>query len=681
VTRRRALLLAAVWTVPSLFFLLLVSIVYGAFRIEVPSAADEAMRVDAMAVMRAALDGSAPPPASTRLGRALSDEGPIVAVVYLDGQEVARSIGYGDTWGDALTAAATELGKAKFVAERDAATRKRARIRIDAVVGRGPLPGEHALFDTMAMAGIGRLLALNPGLEGIGGVVEDKEIVLVPHDLIAAPDKVLQKKRPLKVAADFTIGVDLPTADKMLVARAGAPAGTKPHSHFRLRVDSFAERAEADRAKAPVALYRDWPKRPPLTADALREAALEGGRYLVAHLGPNGRYVYNHNLNTGVATDPMRPGEYSIPRHAGTTYFLAELYRFTKEPFLREPIERAFAHMDFLVGQSKCHGELPNGEPYSCVIDRGEQVAAMGSTALAVVALAEYHRATGDPRYLELTTRLANWILFMQRPDGTFRHRFDVRTKTPNEKIKDLYYSGEAALALARMHVITGDRKYADAAGKGLDQLVHAYDFFLGGFFYGEEHWTCIASEAVWPAVKNDQYRVFCNGYGAFLRNQQAAVGDHPDEDDLAGAYNMTPFVMPWNTPAGSRTEAMLSAYLLGVHHGKPEQEIKDQILAAMSYTLGQMITPESDIASMGPLRVLGAVPGSPIDRVVRIDYVQHVCSAQIRTWAVLEGKGRGDEAPPMTTPPPAPPTPDAAPALDAAPLPDAGPKNPAVMQ
>src|SRR6185503_20869406 len=39
VTRRRAIILAAVWTGPSLFFLTLVSIVYFAFRIEVPARA------------------------------------------------------------------------------------------------------------------------------------------------------------------------------------------------------------------------------------------------------------------------------------------------------------------------------------------------------------------------------------------------------------------------------------------------------------------------------------------------------------------------------------------------------------------------------------------------------------------------------------------------------------------
>ena len=318
-----------------------------------------------------------------------------------------------------------------------------------------------------------------------------------------------------------------------------------------------------------------------------------------------------------------------MPRHAGTTYFLAELYRITREPWLREPIERAFAHLADLLAGGGCAGVLPDGTAYDCVLDRGESTAHLGSTALAVVALAEYQRATDDHRYLALAQRLAAWLLTMQRADGSFRHLYDVKTRTPDETAELLYYSGEAALALARMHTITGEARYAAAAGRALDWLVGWYDFFVGGFFYGEEHWTCIAAEALWPAVQRDAYRAFCDGYGAFLRAQQAEPGDYPDEDDFAGAYNLTPFVVPFNTPAGSRTEAMISAYLLGVHHGAPDPRIAAQIRAALQYALRQQIRPDSDFDVVG--QGDGAIPATPIDRNIRIDYVQHVCSAMLR--------------------------------------------------
>jgi hypothetical protein len=184
------------------------------------------------------------------------------------------------------------------------------------------------------------------------------------------------------------------------------------------------------------------------------------------------------------------------------------------------------------------------------------------------------------------------------------------------------------------MYAVTHEEPYALAARRGLDWLVDWYDFFLGGFFYGEEHWTCITAEALWPYAQDDRYRDFCDGYGAFLRDQQTEVGDLPDSDDLAGAYEMTAFVPPYNTPAGSRTEAMVSAYELDRDHGDDGAAILGQIRAALSYALGQQLRPDSDFAAVGEAD--GGIPASPVDRTVRIDYVQHVCSAMLRASEIV---------------------------------------------
>src|SRR5206468_12715366 len=115
-------------------------------------------------------------------------------------------------------------------------------------------------------------------------------------------------------------------------------------------------------------------------------------------------------------------------------------------------------------------------------------------------------RATGDARYLPVARKLTAWLRWMQREDGSFRHLYDPITKQPDDKAQLLYYSGEATLALARMYAITGEAAYARAAEQALDWLVDWYDFFMGGFFYGEEHWTCIAAEAAYPAVQQGRY-------------------------------------------------------------------------------------------------------------------------------------------------------------------------------
>ncbi|NVB78833.1 MAG: hypothetical protein HOV81_10595 [Kofleriaceae bacterium] len=614
--------LVLVWTLPSVVFLAITAIVYGAYRIEPPARLTDAERAAVIATLREAMADKQPAPSTIH-----RVPGPVVVTMWLDGRAMVRLEGYGADLGAAIDSLVPELRRHPTVRAMTPEQAGRSRLQVDVVVGRAPLGDSHWLAD-YALPFVTDMMPLNPGVEGVGAESGGKRVLLLPHELVAT--KLLSTQRPSDTL-DFAMGVDLKRIALLMGARLGGGrnSAVSREQLYRFRTDTFVEQATDRRDIAPVQLVRGVAAPPALSAKALREAALAGGRYLVAHLAPTGRYVYEHDLSTGMRTDPARSGAYSMPRHAGTTYFLAELYRITKEEWLREPIERAFKHLADLLSSGRCAGTLPDGQAYDCVLDKTESIAHLGSTALTVVALAEYQRATGDTRYLPMATKFATFILYMQRPDGSFRHLFDARTHTPDDKSELLYYSGEAALALARMHVVTGDPKYAKAAERALDWLVDWYDFFLGGFFYGEEHWTCIAAEAIWPAAKRDKYREFCDGYGAFLRQQQPHPGDHPDEDDLAGAYNFTPFVPPYNTPAGSRTEAMISAYLLGVHHGHGDPEIRDQIRLALQYTLGQQIRPESMFNVVG--EGLGGMPGSPIDRSVRIDYVQHVCSAMIR--------------------------------------------------
>jgi hypothetical protein len=476
--RDRRLALALVFTLPSVVLLCITGVVFGKFRIDVPDRLTESERAVAMSTLRTTFEtGEARAVPSGQLERSLPERGPVVVSVFEQGLQVARVFGYGDTVAAAVSAAATELAADKIV-NLDAERRARSRIKVDIVIGRGPFADSAVL----------KLLALHPGLEGMGVTLDgERELVLLPDDLVA--HKLLTSQMPLKFIPDLKIGFDFERAEMTLAVLAKLPPGaygTAKKTYWRFRIDSFVERAEP-LAGAPLALYRGIPDAPKVTAETLRAAAIEGGRYLVAHLAENGRYIYERDLVTGIGTDPRRRFPYSMPRHAGTTYFLAQLYRHTKEEFLREPTERAFEHLAELVKAGGCEGTLPSGKPFACVADRGQKVTSLGSTALTVVALAEYARATNDPRYDELAKALTEWILFMQRPDGSFAHLYNVPKAEKDEETELLYFSGEAALALAQMHIVHGDPRYIEATERALDDLVAWYDFFAGGFFVGEE--------------------------------------------------------------------------------------------------------------------------------------------------------------------------------------------------
>lgn len=626
---RRAAIAAAL-VAPIALAAAVAAFVHAWARIDVPPRLDADGRRAVIAALRAGLDGaphqSAAAPA---LARRLDGRGPVVVTAFAGGRRTARVIEHGDTLGAAVERAAAALAAHPAVAPLSPAERSALRLQVDVVAGRGPLLRRPALLAP---------LALHPGLEGIGVTLDgEREVVLTPADLIA--ERLLVAARPIPFIPDFQFGFDFARAEMALAVEAALPAGSfgaAERRYWRFRTDSFVE-APPGQGDAPLPLTRGVPPGPAPSPAVLREAALAGGRYLVAHMAPNGRYVYETDLATGASSNPAAGGPYSLPRHAGTTYFLAELYRLSGDETLREPIERAAGHLVELVRAGGCEGALESGAPYACVVDRGQRTAALGSTALAVVALAEYRRATGDHRYDELARALTEWILWMQRADGSFHHRYDVASGERDPDAELLYFSGEAALALARVHAVYGDERALAGAKRALDWLTGWYDFFGGGFFYGEEHWTCIAAEAAYPALDDPRYLDFCLGYGEFLRRHQLRPGEFSDQDDLAGSYGFTPFFPPQNTPAGSRTEAMISTYELALHHGRqPDPALREQIELALAYSLRQQVRPESLWNVPEDARGLGGVPASPVDRKVRIDYVQHLCSPMIR-WAALE--------------------------------------------
>ena len=86
---------------------------------------------------------------------------------------------------------------------------------------------------------------------------------------------------------------------------------------------------------------------------------------------------------------------------------------------------------------------------------------------------------------------------------------------------------------------------------------------------------------------------------------------------------------------------ASIGAPLVGQER-LPDPRLAAQIRASLQYLLGQQIRPDGAFDVVGPGE--GAIPETVINRNIRIDYVQHVCSAMIRASEWIDGP---DPAPP----------------------------------
>ncbi len=150
----------ALWSLPSAVFAMVAAAAYHHVHLEVPPRLSAAARAAAMAPLRAVLDERPmTPPAHPELSRALPGGGPAVVTVWHAGAVQVRAIGYGASIAEAIVAAAEKLAVDPRLTRLSRRTRAQARVQLDLVVARGPLPRVHPLVTA---------LAVNPGLDGVG---------------------------------------------------------------------------------------------------------------------------------------------------------------------------------------------------------------------------------------------------------------------------------------------------------------------------------------------------------------------------------------------------------------------------------------------------------------------------------------------------------------------------------
>jgi hypothetical protein len=554
-------------------------------------------------------------------------DGPLFVNVYDKGVPVATR-----------TVAAPTLAAALAQATADPQLRAtpEQRLKVDVFMARAPVAVTPApLF----------ALSLVPGLDGIGVTLGDREAYLLPDELMRA--ELLTNWLPVR-QLDFELGADTDGIARQLARQLGLGDDDFARAKkrwFRFRVDSFVEPADpARRAATPaLAVLRGKVPGPRFSQQALRDGARAGGRYLLRHLYEDGRFGYEYW--PGRDEDLPFGLDYSLPRHAGGVFFLAQLYGATHDEQFREGADRALKFLE------KEHPGHCNDRERACIGDNATGWSDLGGTAMALLATVEYASATGDHGRDGWARRLANFILFMQKPDGDFCHLYSPSDDTRNPRTKMLYFSGEATLALARfierLEANDPERaRYVTALDAGLRYLTETqYAHFAGQFFFGEDHWTCLAADAAWdalPPAHRERYARFCDDFAAFLRRTQFTADDAVAraQPDFIGAYAFSPLLPPYGTPAGSRSETTIATYHMQQRRGLGDsaqgRATWRQIQLGLQFLLDDQISDDDAWLMANPDAARGGFLMSAVKRYVRIDFIQHNCSAMLRAAALM---------------------------------------------
>lgn len=367
---------------------------------------------------------------------------------------------------------------------------------------------------------------------------------------------------------------------------------------------------------APPAAATSTPApRPALVAEAEAAAQL-GADYIAAKTRPNGKLVYLLNLTPGAAV----PKKYNVLRHAGALYALGQVQSQWPSPERAAALGRSLRYF-----QERYLRPVPDTDDHYAVWSHGEEdEAKLGGAGLALVALTEHRPPHGDPKVL---TGLVRFIQQLQNDDGSFYSKYYLG-RGPDDSWTSLYYPGEAALGLLRLH-----RAAPDLAPGALETATRAL-LFLAESRRGEErvppdHWALIAT-----ALRLETGGLSAEDEGA-LRKHAGQIIDgmlgHPDfaaDAPQHGSFRAD----GRTTPTATRLEGILAMH----PHLKDQARIRavdEAVPDAIRFLLRAQVKTGTHA---------GAIPEAftgeddPRHTEVRIDYVQHAVSAFI-AYARLE--------------------------------------------
>jgi hypothetical protein len=427
----------------------------------------------------------------------------------------------------------------------------------------------------------------------------NSQIVGQTHDAncnqLSAPARSSRRPRAIAIAALLLFALSI-------IAQLSANAQTTPI-------------AAADSANYLLSL----PRTISLSAD-----------YLERSCDANGKFAYLVDINS----EGVLPS-YNIVRHAGAIYALAMLNRVHPDPNAVNAMVRAanFIRTNYIAPDTRSNALAVWSRPLPMNTE-----AELGAAGLGLVALAEVEHAQPNTVPLAQLQALGRFILFLQKPDGSFYSKYRADTGLVRDW-QSLYYPGEAALGLISLYELDHSRAWLIAAGRALSYLARRR---TSPQEPPPDHWALIATGKLLPyydrsaclASRAELLQHATRICNRFLSEQMTNAPD----TRLNGGFDPS----GRTTPTAIRLEGLLAALeFLPNNNGELRARIKTAVQRGVAFLMNAQI-------ASGPYA--GGMPGAVLSRgsemasnarsasKIRIDYVQHSLCAWLRYQELYRG-------------------------------------------
>ena len=389
-----------------------------------------------------------------------------------------------------------------------------------------------------------------------------------------------------------------------------------------------------------------------------------------------GKFTYEANLGwqleTDFQTNPQKT--YNLLRHNGAIYSLGLSYKRQESPkaldamirsvdylkhFAIKPVpdeneidkENGKQNDDFQQFTNFVPDLLAAWEIKKVTPTTDSPVAKLGGAGLALIALVSLEQIQPGHSELSYLRKLAQFIVSMQKDDGSFTSRYFPTDGGKDDSWTSLYYPGEAALGLVYLSSIETDetlrKKWIARATMALLYL-ERYRRNQDLDEIEPDHWALLATAQLLPLLddKSKEYWLVYDHAVKVAKSMLSAFTFTQLRE------NMGCMTLDRRTcPTATRLEGLIAAMsfvrkderFFAVDE-KHVSNLKERMMEAIEISIKFLMDSQevNDSFSMH-----GGVPlrfpvKSDEDKVVRVDYVQHAMSAIMAYEELLKSQKRG---------------------------------------
>lgn len=371
-----------------------------------------------------------------------------------------------------------------------------------------------------------------------------------------------------------------------------------------------------------------------LNPHVIQKAAKLSADYLIRECGDNGRFTYRINLNPKVTPRP----KYNMLRHGGTIYALAMYDQKHPNKKTKKALDRATRFLKKNIAPIPGKDDLLTVWSYPEISGRRAPVQAkLGGTGLGLVALLSVEKIKPGTTPVSYLRRMGQFLLFMQKKDGSFYSKYVPAEGGRTDKWTSLYYPGEAALGLLMLYEKDPSMKWLQSAANAIAYLarIRAKKKSVEA-----DHWALLATAELLPICDRNK--------SAFPRKKilrhaiqicesiVSRKATHPEDEPEYGCFTRD----GRTCPTATRLEGLQAALtFLPKKNETLRKRIESTVSQGLSFLIRSQI-PSGKYAGGIPKAIRPLPKNHPrFDKSfnykateIRVDYVQHALSAMI--WA-----------------------------------------------